>query len=307
MSDLPAIRVLEPAPGVLAFYAGRDGSRFAPEDNWVDAGALGLGIASYALLAGEEALVYDTGTTLEWGQEVRVELEARGARRFTVVLGHWHLDHVAGTAAFADCEVLANVRTDAHLREHREAIEAGTYEGPPAISPLLLPTRTFDGREALMLGAGGDGALAVELLTYDIHSDDQTLVWLPGRGLLICGDAMEDTVTYVGEPERTDAHLRDLDRLRGLGPRTILPCHGHPETIAAGGYPPAFFDATEAYLRLLLGTTDPDPAVDPDGLAERPLRELLPHLPGAEALRYFEPYERIHRHNLAALAGAAGD
>jgi glyoxylase-like metal-dependent hydrolase (beta-lactamase superfamily II) len=301
MSDLPAIRVFEPSPGVLAFYGGRDGNRFATEDNWVDAGALALGIASYALLAGEEALVYDTGTTLEWGQEVRVELEARGARRLIVVLSHWHLDHVAGTAAFADCEVVANVRTAAHLTTHREAIESGDLEGPPAISPLVLPTRTFDGRETMRLGAA-DEALAVELLTYDIHSDDQTLVWLPDRGLLICGDAMEDTVTYVDEAERLEAHLRDLDRLRELAPRKILPCHGDPERIAAGGYPPELIDATEAYLRLLLGTTDPDPAADPDDAAERPLRELIAELPGADALRYFEPYERVHRQNLAAVS-----
>jgi cyclase len=302
MSDLPALRVFEPSPGVLAFYAGRDGGRFAPEDNWVDAGALGLGIASYALLAGEEALVYDTGTTLESGQEVRVELEARGARRFTVVLGHWHLDHVAGTAAFADAEIeiLANVRTAAHLTEHREAIESGDHEGPPAISPLVLPTRTFDGRETIRLG--DNDALVVELLTYDIHSDDQTLVWLPDRGLLICGDAMEDTCTYVSEAERTEIHLRDLDRLRELEPRTILPCHGDPERIAAGGYPPALIDATAAYLRLLLATTDPDPAADPDDDAERPLRELIEELPGREALRYFEPYEGVHRENLTAFA-----
>src|ERR1700744_4682955 len=101
MSDLP-IRVLEPAPGVLAFYAGRDGSKFADGPNWVDAGAIGLGIASYALLAGTDALVYDPGPTREGGHTVRAELERRGARRITAVLGHWHLDHVAGTAAFTD-------------------------------------------------------------------------------------------------------------------------------------------------------------------------------------------------------------
>jgi glyoxylase-like metal-dependent hydrolase (beta-lactamase superfamily II) len=296
VSDLPALRVFEPSPGVLAFYGGRDGSRFAAEDNWVDAGALGLGIASYALLAGEEALVYDTGTTLEWGQEVRVELEGRGARRFVAVLGHWHLDHVAGTEAFADGEVLANVRTAAHLTANREAIESGAYEGPPAIAPLVLPTRTFDGRETLRLGEG-DEALEVELLTYDIHSDDQTLVWLPDRRLLICGDAMEDTVTYVGEPDRLDVHLRDLARLRELSPRRILPCHGSPDAIAGGGYPPALFDATEAYVRFLRGA-----AADPDAAA-RPLREVVADLPGTEALRYFEPYERIHRHNLDAVRG----
>jgi glyoxylase-like metal-dependent hydrolase (beta-lactamase superfamily II) len=295
VSATPAIRVLEPAAGVLAFYAGRDGSRFAAEPNWVDEGAIALGIASYALLAGDEALVYDTGVSVEWGRTVRAELERRGARRLTVVLSHWHLDHVAGTAAFADCEVVANERTAAHLARHREAIEAGELEGPPAIAPLVLPTPTFAEREALRLGSG-PGSLAVELLTFDIHSDDATVLWLPGQRLLLCGDTMEDPVTYVDEPGHFDAHLRDLERLRELAPRAILPNHGDPEAIAGGGYPPTLIDATESYIRFLLGA-GADPYAE-----DRPLRDLLPDLPAADALRYFEPYEAVHRHNLEAVA-----
>jgi cyclase len=299
----PGIRVLEPAAGVLAFYAGRDGSRFAAEPNWVDEGAIGLGVASYALLAGEEALVYDTGISVEWGRFVRDELERRGARRLTVVLSHWHLDHVAGTEAFGDCEVLANERTAAHLAGRREAIEAGELEGPPAIAPLVLPTRTFAGRETLRLGSGEE-ELAVELLELEIHSDDATVLWLPQRGLLLCGDTMEDTVTYVDEPQHFDAHLRDLGQLRELAPRAILPNHGDPEAIAAGGYPPGLIDATESYIRFLLGA-----AGDP-GAAARPLREVVSELAGAASLRYFEPYEEVHRHNLEAVGAfvpCAGD
>jgi glyoxylase-like metal-dependent hydrolase (beta-lactamase superfamily II) len=291
MSGSPPIRILEPGVGVLAFYAGRDGSRFAAEPNWVDRGAIGLGVASYALLVGEEALVYDTGISVEWGRTVRAELERRGVRRFTVVLSHWHLDHVAGTEAFADCEVLANERTAAHLAKHQAAIEAGELEGPPAIAPLVLPTRTFAEREALALGAAAD-QLAVELRTYDIHSDDATVVWLPERRLLLCGDTMEDTVTFVDEPGHFDAHLRDLGKLHELAPTTILPSHGDPDLIAGGGYPPTLIDATEVYIRFLQGA-----AADPSG-AFKPLRELLPELQGADALRYFEPYEEVHRHNL---------
>jgi cyclase len=291
----PAIRVLEPAPGVLAFYAGRDGSRFAAAPNWVDEGAIGLGVASYALLAGDEAIVYDTGISVEWGRLVAAELERRGARRLTVVLSHWHLDHVAGTEAFGGSEVLANERTTAHLARRRAAIEAGELEGPPAIAPLVLPTRTFAERERSTLGAA-EAELEVELLALDIHSDDATVLWLPRRRLLLCGDTMEDTVTFVDEPDHFEAHLRDLERLRELRPAAILPNHGDPEAIASGGYPPELIDATESYVRFLQGA-----AADP-AAAARPLRELLPRLAGAEALRYFEPYEEVHRHNLAAVA-----
>ncbi len=299
MPSEPEIRVLEPAAGVLAFYAGRDGSRFAAAPNWVDEGAIGLGIASYALLLGGDALVYDTGVSVAWGRFVRAELERRGARRFTVVLSHWHLDHIAGSEAFADCEVLANDRTAAHLARRRQAIEAGELEGPPPIAPLVLPTRTFAERETMRLGRGR--GIEVEMLTFDIHSDDATVLWLPHQRLLLCGDTLEDPVTYVDEPGHLDAHLRDLEWLRALDPLAILPNHGDAEQIAAGGYPPALINATVSYLRFLRAA-----ATDPQAAA-RPLHEVLPELRGAEALHYFEPYEQVHRHNLELASALEPD
>jgi cyclase len=294
----PPIRVLEPAPGVLAFYAGRDGSRFAEGENWVDGGAISLGVASFALIAGTDALVYDTGISVGWGRTVRAELERRGVREPTVVLSHWHLDHVAGTEAFAGCEVLAGETTAAHLVGKREAIEAGELEGPPAIAPLVLPTRTFSGRERLRLGTGEE-ALTVELLELNIHSDDAVVLWLPERRLLLCGDTMEDTVTFVDEPENFDAHLRDLDRLRRLDPERILPNHGDPDVIAGGGYGPGLIAATESYIGFLQEV----------GAGRRsaggPLRDLLGELTGADSLVYFEPYEEIHRHNLGLVSPAS--
>jgi cyclase len=105
------LRLLEPAPGILAWYDGRvEGHRFAPGPNWVDDGALSLGIASYAVVDGDHALVYDTHVSVAHAERIRADLTAHGVRHVTVVLSHWHLDHVAGTEAFADCRVIANVR-----------------------------------------------------------------------------------------------------------------------------------------------------------------------------------------------------
>jgi cyclase len=290
------LRVLEPGPGILAFYDGRvEGYRFDPKPNWVDDGALGLGVASYAIVAGDEALVYDTGTTLAHGRLIREELGRRGVTRFTVVLSHWHLDHVAGTEAFVDSPVISNVRTAEHLRAKREAIEAGTLEGPPAISPLVLPTRTFAGRETLSVGSE-----SVELIEANIHSDDATVLWLPERRLLLCADTMEDTVTYVGEPEHFDAHLRDLERLAELEPSHILPAHGDPDRIAAGGYPSGLNDATRSYIRLLQRM-----AGEPE-LRVVPLRELIAESLAAGALVYFEPYEAVRRQNVETVLTATG-
>ena len=137
------MRVLRPADGIVAFYDGRvEGYRFAEGPNWVDDGALALGIASYAIVDGDEALIYDTHVSVDHARFVRDALEAEGVTRFVVLLSHKHLDHIAGTAAFADCEVIATALTAEALAARRGAIEAGTLAGPPGIDPLVLPTRT---------------------------------------------------------------------------------------------------------------------------------------------------------------------
>lgn len=284
----PLLRVIEPQAGILAFWAGRDGSRFAEGPNWVDDGALSLGIASYALIGGDRAVVYDTHVSPAHGQAIRDELTRRGIRHISVVLSHWHLDHVAGTAAFADCEIIANTRTAAHLAAHRAAIEDGSFHGPPAIAPLVLPDLTFDRRMVLDLNRE-----QVELLTFNIHSDDATVIWLPERRILLAGDTLEDCVTWVSEPQDFALHLADLARLAALRPEYILPNHGAPEVISTGGYGPDFITATAEYTALLQRKG-----------GQGPLRPLIARWLENGTLRWWPEYEAVHRQNLARVAEA---
>jgi glyoxylase-like metal-dependent hydrolase (beta-lactamase superfamily II) len=295
-AEATRLRPLRPAPGLLAFYDGRvEGYRFAPRRNWIDAGGLTLGTASFAFVEGADALVYDTHTTPEHGRRIRAALEAEGVRRFTVLLSHWHLDHLAGNTAFRDCEILATARTAELLREHREAIEDGRHEGPPGVCPLVLPTRTFEERAELRVGER-----TLEAIHVDVHSDDAAVLWDPEARLLLAGDTVEDTVTYVEEPEHFDDHLRDLDRLLALEPAAVIPSHGDPDAIAGGGYGPGIITATQDYIRLLQRMPN-----EPN-LRELPLRELLAPQIEAGDVRWFEPYERVHRVNVRTVLAAAG-
>jgi glyoxylase-like metal-dependent hydrolase (beta-lactamase superfamily II) len=288
------LRVLRPAPSIYAFYDGRvEGYRFAEGENWVDNGALSLGISSYAIVDGADALVYDTHVTTQHAAFIRNTLADAGVKNFTVVLSHWHLDHVAGTEAFADCRIISNKRTLGHLTQRKAAIESGTYSGPPAINPLILPTQTFEGSMQLQVGR-----LTIDLIEANIHSDDATVLWLTSERILLAGDTLEDTVTYVGEPENFDIHLADLDRLWALNPARILPNHGDPEIIALGGYEKTFIRANQQYIRMLKRCVS-----EPD-LRSKPLHEVITGPLEAGWVNLYAPYEAIHRQNIEVVLAA---
>ncbi len=70
--------------------------------------------------------------------------------------------------------------------------------------------------------------------------------------LLLVGDTLEDTVTYVAEPDRLEVHLAELDRIASWGYPRLLPNHGDPDIIAAGGYGPELITATKLYVEKLI-------------------------------------------------------
>ncbi|HEY0291753.1 MAG TPA: MBL fold metallo-hydrolase [Hansschlegelia sp.] len=296
MIELPdSFRVLRPHPNVWAFYDGRATGRrlWSDEPNWLDDGAYELGVATFAIVVGHEALVYDTHISTAHAQAIRRMLEEDlGVTSIRVVLSHWHVDHVAGNAAFADCEILSNRLTAEALVAHRAELEG---DAPP-VSPLVMPNRIFEAAATTVTV----GDVAVDLIQVDIHSHDGTLLLVKEWGLLFAGDALEDTVTYVAEPERLAVHLRDLARLHALPFTHILPNHGDPEIIAAGGYPASLIDATETYVRGLL-------ALEPgDARSTLSLEAFVADDVAAGRIGYFAPYEAVHRRNVEqALAAKA--
>ena len=288
------LRILQPHKNIYAYYDGRvPGYRFMEQDNWVDNGALSLGIASYAIVDGHEALVYDTHCSNDYARAIRKHLSTIGITKFTVLLRHWHLDHVAGTEEFRDCSIIANQRTADHLAKHKSAIEDGTDHGLPAINPLIMPTQTFSKSMNFKLGS-----LDLQFLEFNIHSDDASVVWIAEQGVLLAGDTMEDPVTYVAEPEQMNTHLADLDHIWALGPTHILPNHGHADVIAKGGYGKTLIRATQQYIRMLKRM-----ATEPE-LRDQDLRHVIAGPLEAGWVNYFEPYEAVHKSNVELVLKA---
>lgn len=289
------MRVLRPYPNVFAFYDGRiEGKRaYSEEKNWLDDGAYVLGISTYAIVEGGEALVYDTHISLAHARLIRETLSAAGVTNIRVVLSHWHTDHVAGNEVFKDCEIIANGLTAKALAEHRLEFEEGARD--PAIKPLIMPNRIFDGE--LSLNVGGT---SVELRHADVHSHDGTVMLLPSAGILFAGDTLEDPITYVAEPDRLEKHLVDLKRMADWDFRRILPNHGASEVIESGGYDRRFVGATRRYVEKLLRCKQ-----EPQ-LAGQDLKSFVAEDFASGAIRYFGPYEAVHRRNVEAVIGRSG-
>ena len=284
---IATLRILEPYPGVFAYYDGRiEGKRLHSQGpNWLDDGAYALGIASYAVADGDEALVYDTHISLDHAQAIRAHLEGLGFTAIRVVLSHWHDDHIAGNGVFADCKIIALRRTAELLAANREKIESGD----PPIAPLVMPNQLFEGRLDLTVGAR-----RVELHHFDIHSADGNILWLPDIRILFAGDTLEDTITYVSEAEHIAAHIVELERMRSWPIHRILPNHGAPDRIAAGGYEMSLIGANKRYLERLAKAS-----------SEERLTDFIADDIASGAVTYFEPYEAVHQENIAAVKGVA--
>lgn len=273
---------------LIAFYAGRDDTpRFDAAWNWYDDAAMTLGVCAYVIHSGDEAIVYDTFASIPQAEFVRAYLAKLDICKFTVVLSHWHLDHIAGNAVFEDCDIIALSLTREAMLLHKAEIEAGRLWGPPPITPLIFPNVTFADHLALKVGG-----IALELRQRNIHSIDGCVIYLPQDRLLLAGDTLEDPLTYMVEIENLAAHIADLREMQTWDVAKILPNHGDPDIIFAGGYDPTLIDATIAYVGRMLSR-----AHDADCLAGTMEDYIGPEV-AKGWVHAFEPYRAVHAQNL---------
>jgi cyclase len=277
---------------LMAFYDGRNTERVSPEPNWVDDAANKLGVATYAIHQGDHAIVFDTFPTLDQAAWQRRTLEAMGIKRFTVVLSHWHNDHIAGNAVYADSPIIMTATGLKTLTELKDDIEAGTsLFGPPAIKPLVLPTQTYEGSRVLHVGD-----IRVELRQVNIHSPDETVILIPADRILLSGDTTEDTETYIVEFGDLKEHVVNLKAMRKWDFDRILPNHGDPNKIKAGGYDKSFIDATTDYVTNLIN------GAKKKNFLDEPLEAFIGKALGRCDVSLFEPYREVHEANkLGAL------
>ena len=143
--------------------------------------------------------------------------------------------------------------------------------------------------------------MPVELRHVDIHSSDGTVLVVPGTGLLLAGDALEDPVTYVAEPARLEQHARDLAVMAELE-RSAHPaqpwCRGHHRRRRLRARADRGDERyVQGLIRCRLG---PEPE-------DYDLQEFVAADFAGGDIRYFTPYEAVHRRNLDAVIHATSE
>ncbi|GGU86149.1 MBL fold hydrolase [Streptomyces litmocidini] len=199
--------------------------------------------ATVGLVLGTRAvLLYDTGSTLAEGAELREQVAAlTGGRKVThVALSHPHFDHVLGTAAFAGAEVFGAVGSDdlmngarARKELYGDAVRQGVdpRAAAEATDALVAPRHVVTGEWTLDLGGR-------QVLLANVgpgHTGHDLALCVPGsREVVFCGDLVEESGEPQAGPDAIPSRWPDaLDRLLALGGEDAAYVPGHGAVVDA--------------------------------------------------------------------------
>jgi cyclase len=162
----------------------------------------------------------------------------------TVINTHHHGDHTFGNCMFPGAAIVA------HERARAEAIAVG----PPRVLPfwdgpdwgelsLDPPFVTFTDEIAVH---AGDLRAQVRHVGAPAHTTNDSIVWIPERSVLFCGDLIFNGGTPFLLMGSVSGAIEVLENVvRPLGARTIVPGHGPVFE------EPGPIDATLDYLRFV--------------------------------------------------------
>jgi cyclase len=224
-------RVQEVSPGVYAYIQ--------PDATWW--------INNTGFLAGPQGVVSIDSCSTE--RRTRAYQDAIAAVTpapvRAVVNTHHHGDHTFGNCLFPAAAIIG------HERARSEAIAFGPprdlpfWDGPDwGELSLDPPFVTFTDEIALH---AGDLRAEVRYVGTPAHTTNDSIVWIPDRSVLFCGDLIFNGGTPFLLMGSVEGALEVVEQvLRPLGAQTIVPGHG-PVFADAGP-----LDATADYLRFVL-------------------------------------------------------
>ncbi|HJP40902.1 MAG TPA: MBL fold metallo-hydrolase [Dehalococcoidia bacterium] len=166
----------------------------------------------------------------------------------TLVNTHSHMDHTFGNFVFSPgATIVGHERCRADIETERFTSLDQARGFFPDVDwgeiKITAPSLTFDDRITLFVGD-----LEVQLIYVSpAHTMTGVVAWIPERRVLIAGDVIFSGGAPFALQGSIAGWLGALDRLRDLGPESIIPGHGP----VCG---PELFSEMEAYLRFVQDT-----------------------------------------------------
>jgi cyclase len=213
----PAFTIKQLGKGIYAAVSGRAGG-------------------NTGFIIGDDAvLVVDTFISQAPARELLAEI-----RKVTnlpvkyVVNTHYHLDHVAGNAIFAEtgATVIAHrnerawVRTE-NLKFYQQNGATPTAEQRATVAALVEPQITYDHILELNLGGGSAGGRSARVVYFPGHTGGDSVVYIPDANVVFTGDLGWNQRIPNLIDATTSAWIETLDKIVAAHPNaTFVPGHG---------------------------------------------------------------------------------
>lgn len=222
--------------------------------------AIGYDLANEILIHTPEGnVIVDTLMSPKRGEAARKALlaSAPGGPIKAIIYTHSHIDHIGGASIWMDdnpqiwatanfveyfykqYQVFLPIET---IRGRRQFGDHASLEDLPCNgigrrtdikaaqggAGIRLPTQTFSGSKALSFGG-----VTIEMMEAPGETPDQLIVWIPQDRTVIAADdfygAFPNLYTIRGTtPRPVDDWIRSIDKIRGLKPEHLVPCHTIP-------------------------------------------------------------------------------
>ncbi|MGE5254683.1 MAG: alkyl sulfatase dimerization domain-containing protein [Planctomycetaceae bacterium] len=222
--------------------------------------AVGYGIANSILIEGKDGtVIIDTLESMEAAKPVKQAFDRITTKPLkAVIFTHFHPDHTFGAGVFTEgrkVEVIAHEKTVRELDQMLSLTQEVTYQRAMrmygtflpkqefenvGIGPFILfndkttvsyvrPNRTFSGERMKLTAAG----VELELIHAPGETDDQIVVWLPEKRILVAADnyykSFPNLYTIRGQKYRDPvAWAQSLEKMRTLRGEIMIPCHTRP-------------------------------------------------------------------------------
>ncbi len=187
-------------------------------------------VNSAAILTSEGVVVIDSLPFPDEAKQIAAFMRARAGGKFhSIILTHYHMDHVYGLFAFPDTlDVLGHALCLRRLQEVGELSLQEAQRNDPAFDEVFLrmPTITFE-TGALYLSAGKK---TFQLFHLPGHTVDNIGVLYQEESILFTGDAVM-AIPIIADGDWAQSIVA-LQRIKALSPETVV--QGHGEVILRG-------------------------------------------------------------------------